>query len=156
MKYLFSLLFVVGLTSLNAQSLELVTISSTSAEVESNGYTLSSTFGEPITSTFSSASNVLTQGFEQPNTQTDNSINTLVKQGNILMYPNPVSSTITIVGEEPHTVKVYGVHGKLLFNEPYHFKSPLQLDVTNWPAGIYQVFFFKDGWPVSTSKFIKQ
>lgn len=156
MRHFLILVVLFSSLGLRSQSLELVTISSTSVEVENNEYTLSSTFGEAITSTFSGASHVLTQGFEQPNTQTENSINTLVKQGNILMYPNPVSSTVTIVGKEPHTVKVYGVHGKLLFNKPYHFKSPLQIDVTNWPAGIYQVFFFKDGWPLSTSKFIKQ
>lgn len=156
MKYISSLLLLMCLSNLNAQSLELVTISSASAEVESNGYTLSSTFGESITSTFTGASHAFTQGFEQPNASTKNSIDKLVKQGDIKMYPNPANSEITIAGNQPYIVKIYDVHGKLLLNQYHGFDSALQLTISDWPAGIYQVFFFKNDLPVSTSKFIKQ
>jgi hypothetical protein len=56
----------------------------------------------------------------------------------ILVYPNPATSNFSIEGlEGVYGLTVYDASGKLIMNE--EFEQSIQIECTNWSAGIYQL-----------------
>ena len=108
----FALVFLMH--NMTAQSLELQVIgSSGNYSTAGSGSSLSATVGEPVTETFSNGI-ILTQGFQQSfilitavNSPIDN---------NILIYPNPASSTVSIEtsGGEDYSLELLDVLGERL------------------------------------------
>ncbi|WP_417611310.1 T9SS type A sorting domain-containing protein [Owenweeksia hongkongensis] len=58
----------------------------------------------------------------------------------VQLFPNPTSGNVTIesFATDPFTVKVYSLHGKLLFEDYAIMESQYQLDLIG-PAGVYFV-----------------
>jgi hypothetical protein len=78
-----------------SQSLQPTVIASDGGFATLPSGTISWTIGETITETFSSPTNYLTQGFQQPSLVLMNSVGT-TGTGKALVYPNPATELITI------------------------------------------------------------
>lgn len=95
MKKLFSIIIVVLPVVLIAQSAERQVIGSAGNFTSATGLQVSNTVGETITTTGSSTSLILTQGFQQPNTSPlaieDVKLGYVIKA-----YPNPAHNAVTL------------------------------------------------------------
>ena len=108
MKYfsLFSLLLFSAFAS--AQSLAPSVIASYGKWSNNGGFTLSATSGEMMIQTFTGGTNILTQGFQQPDDK-DVGIQQLVEDGlTISIFPNPTNDFVT-VNLQADNAELYGV-----------------------------------------------
>jgi len=78
-----------------AQSLSPEVIGSAGDYFTAAGGSIAFTVGEPMTETFSSSGNILTQGFHQP-WPVVTGVTTVTGQMNVTVYPNPASQMLTI------------------------------------------------------------
>lgn len=108
-----------GTGSLKAQSLvsDMIASSGTFATFPSGS--MSWTIGEVMTESYSSAGNVFTQGFLQPEVNSGMGVSNL-QTGNISIYPNPVVDNLTIdfsgiSGNQ--LIYIYDMHGHMLLND---------------------------------------
>jgi hypothetical protein len=77
------------------------------------------------------------------------------EEAKIAMYPNPVSSSLSISSlENLDTISIYNVIGQEVMNLKVN-DSNVVINVSNFQNGIYIVKAFSEG-KVSTSKFIKE
>ena len=108
MKYfsLFSLLLFSVIAS--AQSLAPSVIASYGKWSNNGGFTLSATSGEMMIQTFTGGTNILTQGFQQPDDK-DVGIQQLTEDGlTINIFPNPTHDLVT-VNLQADNAELYGV-----------------------------------------------
>jgi hypothetical protein len=96
------------------------------------------TIGETITDTQLENSTYLTQGFQQGNlfvSQIEE--NSIVNSFSINVFPNPAINEISISSdaEEPMSVYLYDLNGKLLLSETMNMT--LILDFSSYAAGSY-------------------
>ncbi|HTB30795.1 MAG TPA: T9SS type A sorting domain-containing protein, partial [Bacteroidia bacterium] len=91
---------------------------------------LSWTLGEPIITTENSSTNYLTQGFQQPATIFVTAISNPTNQGNLNVYPNPVSSIVYIQrdGDKQLQIQLLDMNGKVVINKTLS-PSENQLDL---------------------------
>lgn len=94
------------------------------------------TLGETTTATFTSGSNMLTQGFHQPNLMIT-ALND-VENTSVSVYPNP---TLTFLNVQLRTfentiIELYSIEGKLLATQLAN-NNTMQMDMTNYAAGNY-------------------
>lgn len=92
------LLFILALVSpkqSSAQSLQPTVIASDGGFAVLSSGTISWTLGEVVTETFSSPSNFLTQGFQQPSLVLMNHVGD-VEPNLLFVYPNPATDLINI------------------------------------------------------------
>lgn len=133
------LLFVALLLSTSAfsQSLEPEVLSSSGDYFTSTNIKLNWTLGEMVTETFIAGSNILTQGFQQPN-YLYTAVDETAENKEISIYPNPFSDVVTInTGNYTGVnVNVYDLQGKNLIENNIN-KSNLQLDFSAFAPGIY-------------------
>jgi len=134
-------------------------IISTQGDYFTNGTgSLSWTIGEPITETYSSASNDLSQGFQQTELQA-----TLVEEAiidiTVQIYPNPVSDFLNISIDQQkinHSFLIFDAQGKLLKNEVILSSSSI-IDFSLYTKGIYFLKIQnKDKQLIKTYKIVKQ
>jgi hypothetical protein len=88
------------------------------------------TIGEVATSSLTSGSDALTQGFHQPNIVIVG-VEQFVDVYTINLYPNPVQQFVTIEtnSEEELQAKMYNAHGQLVIdNKVFTQKAVLNLD----------------------------
>jgi hypothetical protein len=109
---------------------------------KSDNYSMSWTLGECVTETFSSAQNMLTQGFQQ-SSYTITAINQLTTAGiTVNAFPNPVTDYITVqVKKEDGSPKEYSIElfdllGKLLISKKQKDNS-YQFDMSAYRKGTY-------------------
>jgi hypothetical protein len=55
------------------------------------------------------------------------------------IFPNPVSTTLTVKGESIKQVEIYGILGQPVETVSFHGEKQMNLDVKNYEAGIYLV-----------------
>ena len=94
------------------------------------------TLGETTTATFNSGSDMLTQGFHQPEllvTNVDNIDNTSVS-----VFPNPTLTflNVQLTAFENTIIELYSIEGKLLETQVAS-STNMQIDMTNYSAGTY-------------------
>ena len=116
---------------------------STGGSGAQGNYQVSWTVGETVISTISSASNVLTQGFHQPDVcNTVSTANLDLEALHLEVFPNPTSSNLTIrYNDVPQTslqVLAFDVLGNRIL-QPLTLETPegTILDTTGWQPGIY-------------------
>lgn len=103
---------------LSAQSLSPTVIASYGKWSNNGGYTLSATSGEMMIETFTGGTNILTQGFQQPDEKTIG-IQELNEDGlTIKIFPNPTSDLVMIdlqsANAESYGVIMYDLLGRTL------------------------------------------
>jgi hypothetical protein len=104
---------------------------------------LSWTMGECITESYTSANNILTQGFQQGHYKVDTTgINENRTNYSIKVFPNPTSDFIT-VSIKPLTektsdylIELYDLQGKKLYTADYN-QDEFKLDMLTYPAGTF-------------------
>jgi hypothetical protein len=139
-----------------AQSLSPEVVSTTGNFTSSAGGSISSTVGEPVVTTLSSASHTVTQGFQQPNDIVSGLLDREKEaSGAFSVYPIPATRELWFGYELPEgctvDVSVYDALGRKMdfrFTEEYvSGKSIHSLDCNLYAAGHYMlsiVYITKD------------
>ncbi len=141
---LLSLLFICIASAGYSQSLNLSVISSYGNFGSGTTGNLSSTLGEPMVATFTASSNILTQGFEQP----DDAVMTAVPDNSsdqfISVYPNPATDRLTIEGitaSGPVELKLADISGRVMISKYVDGNSGSQevdqLEIKDIKSGVY-------------------
>lgn len=143
-KTILIILYVFGFGSVFCQTnqLEVITTSGDYFKPSPTSPSLSWTAGEPVTETFSSSGNVLTQGFQQSNYNITAIDEVKVKDISINVFPNPTSDFITIAitslngTNADYVVALYDLQGQLLYTANYS-NTEFELDLSSYPTGTY-------------------
>jgi len=78
----------------------------------------------------------LLANFTQVSTDPDN-VNEEVKNKGLLIFPNPVSDFITVLGGEKDKIIIHDMQGKLVLDQ--EFSNQITVDVSSFYSGIYLV-----------------
>lgn len=139
MKHVLSLLGLCITLFCQAQSLEQMVVgSSGNFSSTSNGTTLSSTVGEVMTTTISSNSATLTQGFQQPVIVNLLSSENVAEEYGITVFPNPTTALINVQKTiaTPLKAQLYDAAGKLI--NTYTLTQPNNtIDLQKLASGTY-------------------
>lgn len=146
-KALLAAFVFAGIYAANAQTLSPTVIATAgNYSTGSNGYSLSSTVGEPVITTLSQSSTILTQGFQQPN-DIVNGLLDIEKEadGAFSVYPNPTNAKLWFGYEFTQTGKVevelYDLLGQKLdytLSEGYDSGKQIHsFDCSSYAAGNY-------------------
>ena len=62
----------------------------------------------------------------------------------VRIYPNPASSIVHISNGNYtiERVRIFDIKGRIMFNENYDQKSLVELNIDNWPVGLYSIELF--------------
>lgn len=133
---LFVLLFV---RTIEAQNLSPTVVNSSGGVIQNSSHSLEWSLGELAVNTLTSPSNLLTQGFLQPNV-TVVGTEDLFDESRLAVFPNPVSDWLNLQTDIPDikTVQVHDVLGRLVLQS--EFRS--LLDVHQLESGIFMVSLF--------------
>ena len=133
-------IFGFGLVWCSASHGQQVICSSGTQLVEATVGSITYTIGEPVFATVSSASNVLTQGFEQPWADISTSVAVAPEEDpGITVFPNPTRHILHVVFTGTRTGDRYDLMdaaGRLLQSGPLNARDNL-LDMTPFAAGQY-------------------
>lgn len=120
MRKFITLTFLLGscLANLQGQSISPQVIGSTGMFATAGSYSLSYTLGEPATTTLTGSSNIITQGFQQPNDVYTGLQTINEPQLNAQLYPNPATTEINLVITSPdadtYTVQLIDLLGRIV------------------------------------------
>jgi hypothetical protein len=131
--------------SMKAQTLTPVTISSSGGFYFAGGNSLSVTVAEmTMVQTFAAGSNMLTQGFQQPEDLFVSIAENDVAQGEVIIYPNPTTGEFNISynanSDDNYLVRIYNMVGQIVFNQSYAATTGInttKLDIGQYRQGVY-------------------
>lgn len=166
MKKIISFLIIICCAiNLYSQSIERYTISSLGGSYfDGSSFEMDFTMGEMATTTLSNANNTLTQGFQQPFTNTFVVISEDSDEPSLVsVFPNPAIDqlTIQIEGNEAkeYSLTVYNMLGQVALcataNSDLNGYTQIQLDISSLSTGNYYLRIFNDDRLVSIAKIIK-
>jgi len=155
MKNKIILFFVIGVlagSTIFAQSLTPVVISSSGGYYSSAAGSLSATVAEmTMVQTFTSMGNFLTQGFQQPE-EWYASVKEEQVPGNISIYPNPSNGkfSITVNSKENGLARIqlYDVLGQITFSRQMDISTGLNtenIDISRYSMGLYFLEYLYTG-----------
>ena len=139
MKKLILLLATISVRTAMAQSLSPDVIATAGTSFNDGTSQLDWTLGEPATSTFSGGTDMLTQGFHQPNLLAT-AINNVETDYSLLVYPNPSIDYIQLQFQNLNdavTIQLISSDGKLLHSQELKTTGELQIDMSKHAAGTY-------------------
>lgn len=133
--------------SMQAQTLSPVVISSSGGFYSAGGNSLSVTVAEmTMVQSFLQPTNMLTQGFQQPEQLTTGVAETEAMQGEVVVYPNPSNGRFNIsynaLNEGNYQVKIYNMVGQVVYNQSYGAAfgpNTIQLNIDQFGQGIYML-----------------
>jgi hypothetical protein len=141
-------LFLILLcSSLKAQTLSPVVLSSSGGFYSTVGNSLSFTVAEmTMVQTFSQPSSILTQGFQQPEQLSTSIAENDVKRGEVMLYPNPTNGLINLSyksnTEGAYSVSIFNMVGQIVFSQSYASGiglNTIHLDIGQYRQGIYML-----------------
>jgi hypothetical protein len=147
---------IAGFGSLYAQTLSPEVIASSGTNLSGPGGGMEYTIGEVATATLTAGSDVLTQGFHQPNIEIVG-VEEFLDAYSIDLYPNPINDFVNIETDSDAELKVqvYTAHGQLVMSSET-FINKVVLDVQNMANGPYVFKVSRaDGTPVKNFSVIK-
>ncbi len=154
----FILLFVaLTVKTVIAQSVSPNLIATSGTSFNDGTSQLDWTMGEPVTVTFAVGSDMLTQGFQQPNLLAT-SINNVETDYSVLVFPNP---SIDFIQLQFHnlkqilTIDLFSSDGKLLQSKEVNTVSELQIDMSKYAAGTYLLSVKDSNSKIKTYQVIK-
>jgi hypothetical protein len=124
-----------------------VVVSSSGGYFTAGGNSLSFTVAEmTMVQTFTQPSNILTQGFQQPEQLTTGVAENEVVQGEVIVYPNPSNGQFNInynaLSEGDYRVKIYNMVGQIIFDQSYGAGvglNTISLNIGQFGQGIYML-----------------
>jgi len=146
-KILTIIVILLGIISINAQSVSRYAVNTAGGSVSNDEYSIDYAIGEVFTASYDSDDYIITEGFIQPEVTTIvDAINVLEDNDNIVIYPNPVIENINLKlkGFEGKTINVrlIDITGKLRLDDEYKIKNEteeIQIDAKDLSQGIYFV-----------------
>jgi hypothetical protein len=164
-KQLFTLIFVLAAIAMQAQSIERWAISSSGGSYyDGTSFEMDYTAGEVIVTTLSDGNNFLTQGFQQPFTNSTISIpENADENSDIQYYPNPVEDYLSISIQNAksgvYRYQVYDLLGQLLANETLTQSANgdlvIKVNFQQFATGNYFLRLMHDGELINSGKIIK-
>ena len=141
-----AIVFLSGMSAVNAQSLSPEVVSSSGGFLGSTGGSVSYTIGEPVSETFTAGGKILTQGFQQPFTISLTGIPESSGKDEVYAYPNPVKDELTIdftsIKAGAYIFRIFDVAGKevadkkiQIGNDPFTEK----ISLSGYQNGIYYI-----------------
>lgn len=144
---LFLLWTLAMLLSISAisQSLSPMVISSSGGFYAAGNTTLSVTVAEmTMVTTFIKPTNMLTQGFQQPEPLTTSLPEKDILPSSVLIYPNPTSGlfnlSYTARDAAEYTVTIYNMVGQIVYSNSFDAltgSNTIELDIRNYTQGLY-------------------
>jgi hypothetical protein len=157
-KIVLIIIMTLGFILAYGQSLDLTVIATAGEYFQGTNATLSWTLGEPMIETFSSSSNILTQGFQQSKYIINNIYENPANDFIINIYPNPANDIINIDFTAKTTslyAEVYDLLGKQVIRKEL-VELHEYLDMTNLVASEYLLTISsKEGKIIKTYKILK-
>lgn len=157
---LFSGLLIVSFVS--AQSIERFVIGSGGGSYNDGTTYVDYTSGETVISTIGNVNNFLTQGFQQPFTNTYVAVQELPEQSNsVQLFPNPVVDQLNIQftdpGNETCRIMLMDGLGQLLVDiEIVPASQPIfEIDFSRYATGHYYLRIYQGKELIQTGKIIK-
>lgn len=121
------------------QSISPFVFNTTGTTLNGNNVQFEFSFGEPITTTLTTNTDLMTQGLLQPNYNLMTSIHIEHKNITVNYYPNPTTDNIYIETDAAyHTVQIFDMAGQLV---NYHLGQSQKLSFEYLAAGLYEVVF---------------
>ena len=157
-RILILLTLFIPIFSVIAQDTNLELISTAGDSYQNNSYQLDWAIGEIAVKTFSSDSQILTQGFHQGSLEISTLINHSDFDINMKIYPNPTSSYIHLNTEiitEKLSVNITSLSGTTIFSGEI-CTSPWQFNFSSYAAGTYILLVSNKNKPLKSFKIIKQ
>ena len=157
MKKIIFLLIAISVKTAIAQSVSPDVIATSGTSFNNGISQLDWTLGEPVTATFSAGSDMLTQGFHQPNLLAT-SINNVETDYSLLVFPNPSIDNIQLQFQnlkEAVVVELMSSDGKLLQSKEVKTENELQIDMSKFSAGTYLLSVKDSHSKVKTYQIIK-
>ena len=160
MKKILLVVFCLIGVAVHSQSLERsVTATSGNYFYQAGTGSLSFTVGENAVTTLTAPNNILTQGFQQP----DTSEITIVEENNssfaVEIFPNPVSEFLTFKSKTNHSFlfSFYDEAGRLITVPQQKNDFQIVFDVSKLAEGFYTLSVAdEEKKTVATKKFVKQ
>jgi hypothetical protein len=116
MKKVLFILFVMAAKLIQAQSLTPTVVASTGNFKITGGFSLSSTVGEPVTTTVTASSFILTQGFQQQTLKGVSVQDISIGALDVKVFPNPAAEEVNVLIFSPNAsssmVKFFDVLGR--------------------------------------------
>lgn len=147
-RFVFTFLFLAGLTQAQAQSLDRFVISTAAGNYTGGGLNLSWTVGQPEYITGSAGNSILTQGFQQPHKLILTARpETKTADVSVRLYPNPAHAELTaayqFTGPGELTLTLLDATGKTV-RDSQNFQAhesffSVPIDVSDLAAGLYFV-----------------
>ena len=148
---------IAGLLPVYAQTLSPQVVASAGRNLSGASGGMDFTIGEVATSTLTAGSDVLTQGFNQPNIVIV-AIEEFTDVYTISLYPNPTDQFVNVVtnSDDELQVHVYNALGQLVIDSEV-FTNKLTLDIHAISNGVYQMHITrKTGEPVKNYSLVKR
>jgi hypothetical protein len=143
------------LSALPAQSLMPDVIASGGTSYSNSAGQLDWTLGEPATLSFSGSSNMLSQGFHQPDLSVTTGLAAIASEG-ITVYPNPTVNALQIQFKDPATeagAELFDTQGKLVYSSS--LTGAMQINMSEYPSGTYLLKISENNKTVRTCQIIK-
>jgi hypothetical protein len=137
---LLSLAIIFLSINAHAQQIQQQIINSAGSSISNNGITVAFNVGEPITSTITTNSNMVSQGYIQPiNSDLPTSLKAFADlEDNFTLYPNPSVGSLHLNINEGNTkikrVDIYATDGRLVFSQS---ATNQVIDISTLSDGIY-------------------
>ena len=133
--------------SMKAQTLSPSVISSSGGFYSAGGNSLSFTIAEmTMVQTFAQPTNILTQGFQQPELLTVSIAENEVLLGDVLIFPNPTSGAFNISynvkNDGKYLVRIYDMLGQVVFSQSYAARlglNTIKIDISQYSQGLYML-----------------
>lgn len=142
-----SILIIIGLLSfaVSAQNIDRYVVNTSSNSVALASFSIDYSIGETAVSSLGGISNILTQGFIQPETQISTNVHALnIDYAFLQCYPNPVSEILTIVFPQSisgnYTIDVYEMNGQKIVSQPIFIQENIKevsIDLSMLSTGVY-------------------
>ncbi|MGZ4033434.1 MAG: T9SS type A sorting domain-containing protein [Bacteroidia bacterium] len=156
MKKLLLLFIIIYSGPTIAQSLNPDVIATSGTSFNDGTSQLDWTLGETVTSTLTSGSNMLTQGFHQPNLLVT-SINDPATDYSVTVFPNPTVDHVQLQFKNLKnmvTAEILSSDGKLLQSQNINAAGETIFDMSGYASGTY-LLSVKDNSKIKTYKIIK-
>lgn len=115
-------------------------ISSAGTTTEIPGYEVSWTIGEPVISTFTNATNTLTQGFHQSKLIVSAIEGNMFSGLKLVVYPNPAKDILYIksegISDWNFSYMLFDIDSRLLLQGKMEI-NPQSVDMISYPSGSY-------------------